>query len=151
MKKVFFTAIIATVLLGFVSCGQQSKSKNQSENVDAVEAIDAAHNSMGSLNWDGTYTGTMPCADCDGIKTTLTLTLNLTYVLETEYLGKSNEVYKTEGKFVWNEEGSCITLDNEGTNGFNTQFRVGENVLWQLDKEGKQIEGELAEMYMLHK
>jgi uncharacterized lipoprotein NlpE involved in copper resistance len=151
MKNLFLTAIFATVLMGFASCGQQSKSKNRSENVDAVEAIDAAHNSMGSLNWDGTYTGITPCADCEGITTNLTLNLNLTYVLETVYLGKSTTVNKTEGKFVWNTAGSTITLDNEKTNGFNTQFRVGENVLWQLDSEGKQIEGEFAEQYLLHK
>ncbi|GHT41338.1 lipoprotein [Bacteroidia bacterium] len=149
MKKVLFTAIFATVLVGFASCKQQNKSEASSESIE-VNAIDAAHNSRNSVNWQGTYTGTTPCADCEGIQTTLTLNES-TYVLETVYIGKSNEVYKTEGKFVWNDEGSRITLDNEKTNGFNTQFRVGENVLWQLDREGKQIEGELADMYMLRK
>ncbi|GHT17172.1 hypothetical protein FACS189429_0690 [Bacteroidia bacterium] len=137
--------------MSFASCGQQSKSKNQPEPADAVEAIDAAHNSMNSLNWDGTYTGTTPCADCEGIKTTLTLNENLTYVLETMYLGKSTKVNKTEGKFVWNTAGSIITLDNEKTNGgFNSQFFVGENVLWQLDVDGNKVEGEFAEQYLLH-
>jgi uncharacterized lipoprotein NlpE involved in copper resistance len=149
MKKVFFTAIFTAVLLSFAACGKQSKSKESNESID-VAAIDAAHNSRNSVSWQGTYKGTTPCADCAGIQTTLTLNES-TYVLETVYLGKSNEVYKTEGKFVWNAEGSRITLDNEKTNGFNTQFRVGENVLWQLDSEGKQIEGELAEMYVLSK
>ncbi|GAP72336.1 copper homeostasis protein CutF [Candidatus Symbiothrix dinenymphae] len=149
MKKVFFTAIFATVLVGFAACKQQSKSEAASESMEVI-AIDAAHNSRNSVNWQGIYKGTTPCADCEGIQTTLTLHES-TYVLETVYLGKSKQVYKTEGKFVWNAEGSRITLDNEKTNGFNTQIRVGENVLWLLDREGKQIEGELAEKYMLRK
>jgi uncharacterized lipoprotein NlpE involved in copper resistance len=149
MKKVSFTAIFAVILLGFASCGQQNKSEKSSESIETVEAIDM-HSSKISVNWQGTYKGTTPCADCEGIQTTFVLN-DSTYVLETVYLGKSNEVYRTEGKFVWNEEGSRITLDNKETNGFNTQFRVGENVLWQLDSEGKQIEGEFAEMYKLHK
>ncbi|GHT68088.1 lipoprotein [Bacteroidia bacterium] len=149
MKKVFFTAIFATVLLGLTACRHQSKSKNASERI-IVNVIDAAHNSRNSLNWQGVYKGTTPCADCEGIQTTLTIN-DSTYVLETVYLGKSNEVYKTEGNFVWNKEGSRITLDNEKANGFNAQIRVGENVLWLLDSKGKQIEGELAEMYELRK
>jgi uncharacterized lipoprotein NlpE involved in copper resistance len=149
MKKVFFTAIFATVLLGFASCGQQNKSEKSSESIDA-NVIDAAHNSRNSLNWQGTYKGIVPCADCEGIQTTLTLN-DSTYVWETVYLGKSTEVYKDEGKFVWNEEGSCITLDNGETDGFNSQLRVGENMLWLLDIEGKQNEGQFAEMYVLRK
>ncbi|MDR3047942.1 MAG: copper resistance protein NlpE [Bacteroidales bacterium] len=148
MRKVFFMAIFATVLLGFDSCGQ----KKSSESIDAVDATDAIdmHSSRISVNWQGTYKGTTPCADCEGIQTTLTLN-DSTYVLEKVYLGKTNEVFKTEGKFVWNEEGSRITLDNEKTNGFNVQFRVGENMLWQLDSDGDQIEGKLATMYEFRK
>ncbi|MDR3048621.1 MAG: copper resistance protein NlpE [Elusimicrobiota bacterium] len=146
MRKVFFTAIFAAVLLGFASCGQQSKSKTSSESIDAIDM----HSSRISVNWQGTYKGKTPCADCEGIQTTLTLN-DSTYVLETVYLGKSTEAYKTEGKFVWNAEGSCITLDNGKANGFNSQFRVGENILRQLDSEGKQIEGKFAEMYVLRK
>ena len=149
MKRVFFTPIFAAILLGFSSCGLQSKSEKSSKSIETVDAIDM-HTSKISVNWKGTYKGTIPCANCEGIQTTLTLD-DATYVLEMTYLGKSDQVYKTEGQFVWNEEGSCIALDNEETNGFNTQFRVGENVLWQLDYEGKQIEGKFAEKYMLYK
>ena len=147
MRKVFFTAIFAAVLVSFASCRQQSKSETSCESTDVV--VTDMHSTRISVNWQGTYKGTTPCADCEGIQTSLTLN-DSTYVLETVYLGKSNEVFKTEGRFVWNDEGSRITLDNEKTNGFNTQFRVGENVVWQLDSEGKQIEGEFAAMYELY-
>ena len=31
------------------------------------------HTTMNSLDWDGTYTGILPCADCKGIETNITL------------------------------------------------------------------------------
>ncbi|GHV35943.1 lipoprotein [Bacteroidia bacterium] len=141
MKKFIFVISIATVFVGFTACVNQNNSLS--------EVIDAAHNSRNSLDWQGTYTGTTPCADCEGIKTSLTLNED-TYVLETTYLGKSKVTFKEEGQFVWNDEGGIITLNNE-KNGFKSQYRVGENRLIQLDMEGNKIDGEFADMYILQK
>ncbi|MDR2510917.1 MAG: copper resistance protein NlpE [Bacteroidales bacterium] len=142
MKKIIFAVSIAATFLGFIACVNQNNSKFEG-------IIDATHNSRNSLNWQGTYTGTTPCANCEGIKTSLTLNED-TYVLETSYLGKSKETYREEGKFVWNDKGSIITLDNE-EDGFKHQYRVGENKLIQLDMEGNSITGEHADMYILTK
>ena len=141
MKKTLLSLSIAATSFGFAACMNQNNSSSQ--------VIDAAHNSRNALTWQGTYSGTTPCADCEGIKTSLTLQEN-TYVLETTYLGKSDKVYKEEGNFVWNEKGSIITLDGE-KGGFKLQYRVGENQLIQLDNEGNKIEGQFAEMYILTK
>ena len=39
----------------------------------AAAGADAAHNSRNALDWAGTYEGVLPCADCPGIQTRLSL------------------------------------------------------------------------------
>lgn len=114
-----------------------------------VQPLPSGDNSMVSLDWNGTYTGTLPCADCQGIETSLTLNKDLSYVLKTKYLGKSDVVNEKTGKFNWNKAGSTITLD--GISNAPSQYFVGENVLTQLDMEGKKITGNMADLYQLKK
>jgi heat shock protein HslJ len=100
---------------------------------------------MNSLDYHGTYKGILPCADCEALETTITLTADA-YTKETVYKGKSREVFKETGKYTWNDAGNTITLsDSEAPN----QYFVGENVLFHLDAEGKRIEGDLASNYKL--
>lgn len=108
-----------------------------------------ADNSMNSLDWDGMYKGVTPCADCEGIETSLTLSKDNSYVLTTKYLGKSTKMNEMKGTFTWNTEGNTITL-SAITDGPN-QFFVGENQLTQLDMSGKKITGPLAEKHILIK
>ena len=59
------------------------------------------HNSQNSLDWQGTYKGITPCADCDGIETELVLNKDLTYVIKTKYLGKGDgKTLEESGNFV---------------------------------------------------
>lgn len=113
-----------------------------------TESANLAHNSKNSLDWTGTYNGILPCADCEGIKTTVTLENDNIYILTEEYLGKDGKPYVTKGSFSWNKEGNQITLINGER---NQRYKVGENMLIHLDMNGKQIEGKLAEMYTLNK
>ncbi len=39
------------------------------------------HTSQNSLDWAGVYEGVLPCADCPGIQTRLTLSRDETYEL----------------------------------------------------------------------
>lgn len=107
-----------------------------------------ADNSNNALDWAGTYEGILPCADCAGIKTSITLFADGTFQKNTEYLGKNGKPFSETGKFEWNKEGNIIALivSNE-----NQQYLVGENQLFHLDNEGNQIKGNLAEKYILTK
>ncbi|MGL2964467.1 copper resistance protein NlpE N-terminal domain-containing protein [Flavobacterium sp. RSB2_4_14] len=108
------------------------------------------HNSQNSLDWQGTYKGTTPCADCEGIATEITLNTDLTFSLKTKYLGKGDgKVFEEKGTFVWDKSGSTITLTD--LKGKPNQYKVGENRLIQLDMNGKIITGALAEKYVLTK
>jgi len=108
----------------------------------------ATHNSRNSLDWAGTYTGLIPSASGMGIEVRLTLGGNGTYALNYHYVGRPDPDFSSTGNFTWNDAGSVITLDSiTGP----LQYQVGENMLRQLDMQGKVITGNLAEMYVLQK
>jgi len=64
-------------------------------------------------DWVGVYAGTMPCADCPGIQTTVELHQDSTYTIQTKYLDKSDELFTETGKFQWSAQGNSIILDND--------------------------------------
>ena len=108
-----------------------------------------SHTSKVALDVAGTYRGTLPCADCEGIKTTIVLSPDNTFTSRSEYLSnKGTDKFETEGKYTWNEDGNTITLKDEKN---AIQYLVGENTLTQLDQNGKKIEGALAANYLLTK
>ncbi len=107
-----------------------------------------ADNSQNSLDWIGTYIGTLPCTDCEGIKTIITLNKDNSYTLSETYLGKNNKPYTTKGTFSWNKEGTKISL-TDGTQ--KQQYQVGENKLIRLDIYGNPIKSQLSDKYVLIK
>jgi len=145
MKKLILPAIFSIAILGY-SC--QSKSSHSGDNTSANDSsFVKEHTSQNSLDWAGVYEGTIPCADCEGIKTTIKLKDNDTFTYNAEYVGKNASV-QDSGKFMWHDNGSIVHLTGQD---LNTQYKVGENVLIQLDTEGKKIEGSIAEKYKLNK
>ncbi len=129
-----------SIIIIFIGC---------SPKINTTQALPTGDNSMVSLDWDGTYTGTIPCADCQGIETSLTLKKDKTYLLKTKYIGKSDIFKEKSGTFTWNTEGSTIIL--QGITNAPNQYLVGENILFQLDMSGKRITGAMADLYTLRK
>ena len=106
--------LILISLFIFFSC--QSEKNTETVNEDFPETIEVpinptpGDNSMNALDWEGTYVGTLPCADCEGIETELTINYDGTYSYKTTYLGKETEAEEVTGTFQWDENGSVITL-----------------------------------------
>ena len=141
--------LIAAVCCIF-SCKTKTPATTESQASLSENKLPVADNSRTSVDWPGTYTGNLPCADCKEIQTSLELRKDQTYKLLTRYIGKSEAVQKSEGRFNWNNAGSTITL--KSTQGNNpTMYQVGENVLFQLDQSGNRINGNLAARYKLVK
>ena len=109
---------------------------------------DPAHSSRLSVDWQGTYRGVLPCADCEGIETTITLTGDGTYLRSVRYLGRENSYRRDQGLLRWNEAGSAVTLGGAED---AQRYQVGENRLFHLDRQGQRIDGPLAENYVLLK
>ncbi|PKN40343.1 MAG: hypothetical protein CVU60_16025 [Deltaproteobacteria bacterium HGW-Deltaproteobacteria-18] len=105
------------------------------------------HSSRDSLDWAGIYAGILPCADCPGIHTTMTLNPDQTYVRVTRYEERKDGTFEQKGVFSWSPDGSAIILDDEKS----PAYKVGENALFHLDMAGQVIIGDLAESYVLRK
>lgn len=103
--------------------------------------------SENALDWNGTYEATVPCADCPGIKTSLTLNTDKTFSITEEYLERKSK-NEDKGSFTWDATGSIITLKGKTA---NYKYKVGENMLIQLDMEGKEIDGPNKDLYIFKK
>ncbi|NQY01630.1 MAG: copper resistance protein NlpE N-terminal domain-containing protein [Flavobacteriaceae bacterium] len=145
MKKAVFH-ITTLFLILFASCDEKVK-KDENNRRTQTKALDNS-NSKSNLDWNGTYTGVLPCADCEGIQVSLTLFKSGAYQKQTMYLGKEEQGTGTNGFFEWNDAGSAITIKEENN---IRSYQVGENMLFHLDNEGKKIDGDLAERYVLTK
>jgi uncharacterized lipoprotein NlpE involved in copper resistance len=126
MKKNLLAVAAALLLLGLLSCATKG-------------------------HWAGVYTGVIPSAGGEGIDIKVTLYANETYKVESRYIGKSDEVFTSTGKFSWNTEKDTIIIDNEREGYPPTYYKLGEKAIIHLDIEGNVIAGQLAHNYILMK
>lgn len=137
MKKNIFLLFLLCVM----SCQKQAAKKNT---IDIVY-----RNDKNSLNFIGIYKGILPCPDCEGIETTITINENFTYSIVTKYLGKGEKMFVKKGTFSRNKSGNIIIF-NFKKNVPHLYF-IDKNSLTQLDVSGKKITGSLASDYILIK
>jgi heat shock protein HslJ len=109
-----------------------------------------SHTAQNSLDWEGTYWGILPCADCSGIETEISLHHDFTYLRINTYLGKANSFNDTiRGIFNW--FGNKIKLENLSLNQYQQWIKVEENQVRVLDSSGNEITGSLSSHYVLKK
>ncbi|MDR0646325.1 MAG: copper resistance protein NlpE N-terminal domain-containing protein [Elusimicrobiota bacterium] len=127
MKKIVYMAGAVVFMFALGACVSRNCVVTHDEGY-----VDIVRTSRNSVDWDGTYAGIIPCADCNGIKVEITLNLEGTYKISYTYLGKIGH----------------IILD---TKEFPPYYIVGAGKLIQLDMNGQEITGELAGKYVLIK
>ncbi|ASF45554.1 copper resistance protein NlpE [Methylovulum psychrotolerans] len=110
----------------------------------------AAHHAQTSIDWPGVYYGFTPCADCKGVKTSLALNSNGSYILMTQNVGKSDREFVEKGKFTWHEDTKTIILTPRNSPN-SRHYLVGEDTLTQLDSNGSVITGKNADGYILRR
>lgn len=138
--KFFFIAALGASL---VACQSTAPKESANASDSLTLAMDTTHNSQNSLDWAGEYEATLPCADCPGIKTQLTLLQDSTFTLHSEYLEKNTHTDE-KGTLMWHDQGSVIHLNGAET---NLKFKVGENQLFLLDTAGQVDSGIHKEAY----
>lgn len=141
MKKL---ALMATLVLALVMA---SCTNNQSKS-NTSEVIAAEGNTTSTTDFYGAYEGVLPCADCPGIKTVLTLRDDTTYDLSTKYLEKGEGAIETSGVYTLEED--VITLITPSTNE-ETYYKILDEKLALLNPDKQLNEGELADKYILTK
>ena len=94
----------------------------------------------------GTYVGTLPAADCEGIRTRLEIRRDGRYTCAMEYLGRDA---------TFTEQGTCAVRDGVMTltaeEGSHLYFQVEEGRMVLLDQDRRPVTGPLAAMYVLNK
>jgi len=137
--KQHFKQILAVLLFSAVFSGF----------IGAAETGDT-HHAQSTQEWPGVYNGFLPCDDCKGIKTTLALNNNGTYILMTQFVGKSPRDFVEKGKFAWNADSNTLVLTSrDGST--KHEYGVDENNLVKLDDNGNRVSGKLAERYILRR
>lgn len=152
MKNKILTLALIALLIS--SCNKKSDdTKIETTTVTETKTdsiIAVGDNSQNSLDWYGTYKGTIPCADCEGIAMEITLNKDLTFTSKSVYLGKEKNEFNENGTFSWNKEGNTITTATQDKT--TAMYKVGENKLILLNSEGKEnSDSPLADMYVLNK
>lgn len=134
-----YVILCMTAFLGVAACNPPKKT-----------ALPTGDNSRNALDWPGTYHGVLPCVDCDGIPAQLRLNSDLTYVA-VEKGKQENDKKHSSGKFVWDKNGSRITLQQADGGLRVTSYIVGENVLIPLDHKGRMADTTSDRRYSLRK
>lgn len=150
MKKIILLGLFVSATL--ISCNKKTTTTSESDSVNDTMAtdttmIDAEHTSQNALDWAGTYETILPCADCEGIKTTITLNSDETFKYVAEYINKEQKI-EAEGKIMWHNDGAVIHLKATDV---DTKLKVIENGLLYLDQDGNEIDGALKEHYQFKK
>ncbi|MDO5615815.1 MAG: copper resistance protein NlpE N-terminal domain-containing protein [Cruoricaptor ignavus] len=150
MKKTILPILFGGLLLA--SCNQKTEQTAEMEHATAdslsTKMANSGDSTETSVDWDGTYKGTIPCADCPGIEITLTLNSDKTYIMGSKYQERENANFSDKGTFDWSEDGSFITLKDANDPSETKVFFVGEGNIWMVSQVG---ERDLKDEYKLDK
>ena len=130
--KFLLVAACSVIATGLVGCANSSS--------------DSPSAATQTAKYDAQYQGTLPCADCDGVVTTLTLNPDGTFFMESEYLANKPVKFTQKGKYTEVEEGVVeLTLDNND----KVYYQIEEGEAIMLDQNRKAPTGALADHYVL--
>lgn len=134
-----------------VSCNGKKTAQNEA-NSDSTSVADTT---VASENVDlttvaGTYEGTLPAADCPGIKTVLTIHADSTYQLTQDYLERKDGHDEASG-VLRVLDGKVLVLERPSS-GEQTYYKVKDDQhVVMTDSLGNEPEGETAKLYVLTK
>lgn len=119
--------------------------QQDSEHANHAKPIDK------SLEFHGIFYGYLPCDDCNGIKTTLSLKQKNNYLLVTQPARDSSKEYYEKGKYSWNEETHTVVLTPRNQLNTRQYFIKEEGVLVQLNSDGTPMPKKQADRYTLRR
>ena len=157
-KSLFCFLIVAIALLPGTGCGSSvDHDKNQHDHDKSADTVSSVStNDPVITNTElktESYSGILPCDNCDGIETALTLKSDSTFSLHRLYIGRkstgagSNEFSDT-GR--WMLHGADM-IHLTGLKDQPSMYLRTDSSLIQLDKTGKKNTGKLADKYELKK
>lgn len=105
-----------------------------------VQPVDVATDARA---FAGTYSGTLPCADCPGIDETLVLAPDGGFVLTDTYRERPGSANVVQGSWSIEDGGKRIRLDPGSKDAADRFYGIDGDGLRLLDGEGKAIDSPL--------
>ena len=133
MKLAF---ILFAIVLFHITCDNQYKGEATNEKSSAI-------------NFSGTFSGLIPCADCPGIELTVSFNPDSSFS-ELMIYQERNSSFKDSGQ--WIKDGKILKVKYSNDHATPRYFLIKSDstVAW-LDADKKEIEGPFKENYILKK
>lgn len=133
--------ILPVLLTGLFAVSCSKKEEAKAETPQTVEADSAqaqpeeAAKAEAPKKHVGEFSGKLPCADCPGIETKLTLNEDGSFLLDETYLEKKDGQFNAKGSYEVSADGAFVTLKEEG-NDKPRVFLVEEDAAYLVEKVG---------------
>jgi copper homeostasis protein (lipoprotein) len=157
MNRKLLLAVLASTLV-IAACKPQAPAEPAAPAADTAPAASAEPapvatestpaSSAADVPFDvkgfaGTFSGTLPCADCPGIDTTISLKPDGTYTVHEAYQGKPDS-FDGDGTWTAEENGKRVRLDPNSKSEQDRLFAVkSSDEIESLDIEGKPIDTQI--------
>ncbi|MBD7760224.1 envelope stress response activation lipoprotein NlpE [Klebsiella pneumoniae] len=130
MKKIVFSVIAACSLFALFGCNHRAET-------DTVQPAAMEELKPMQQSWRGV----LPCADCEGIDTSLFLEKDGTWVMNEHYQGARREPSSFASYGTWARTADKLVLTN--SKGEKSYFRAKGDKLEMLDRNGSPIQSPL--------
>ena len=139
MKKLILAMALVVALLSTACSGGGNTAPAPRE--AAAPTTDTAY--------CGTYQGTLPAADCPGIKTVLTIAADSTYTLSSQYIDRQAQPVVTSGVYHLKQGGKLIEIVTPSS-GEKTYYKIKDaKSIVMTDSAGVEPQGPTAKFYVL--
>ncbi|MBL1262283.1 copper resistance protein NlpE [Candidatus Methylomicrobium oryzae] len=116
----------------------RARSKNLHPGMDHSAHQNPADKSQ---EFRGVFYGYLPCSDCDGVKTTLSLQQKNNYLIVIQPAKQSSREYFERGKYDWNVETRTVVLTPTKGGTKTRRYHIeDEGTLIQLNEDGIKME-----------
>ncbi|QLN18030.1 envelope stress response activation lipoprotein NlpE [Escherichia coli] len=129
VRKAIVTAMAVISLFTLMGCNNRAE-------VDTLSPAQAAELKPMPQSWRGV----LPCADCEGIETSLFLEKDGTWVMNERYLGAREEPSSFASYGTWARTADKLVLTD--SKGEKSYYRAKGDALEMLDREGNPIESQ---------
>lgn len=130
MRTAILSVATACTLFALIGCNNRAE-------VDALQPAQAAELKPMQQSWRGV----LPCADCEGIETSLFLEKDGTWVMNERYQGVREEPSSFASYGTWARTADKLVLTD--SNGEKSYYRAKGNALEMLDREGNPVASQL--------
>lgn len=154
MKRTWLIAGIVLTALTLFGCKKEAATETAAPAAPATETAPPADPALAAAaapadfdmrSFAGTFSGSLPCADCAGIDTRIVLVGDGTYMLEETYQGKSDAPSKGDGNWTAEDSGHRLRLDPNSKSDADRVFEiVGKDEIRLADKDGNPVDSKLV-------